>query len=474
MKPFRAIVIQTVRSAVRSHVFHVLFAFIAIAMFGLPLMVSGDGTAQGLVQIALTYSLGVIMALVSATTVWLACSQLPREVENYTIHMVATKPCPRFSIWLGKWFGVFLMNTLIFLVSAGTIYGLVFARLAWAKYKGRVSEQDMVQLHNEVLVGRRAFQSEEPPFIQLTEAEYEKRLQEGKLDKEHNKGFVLSEIYRQLKNKSASVPPGTSKRWVFKNVSVDSVDEMVFLRYRHYRESTSRSSQRVLRGIWSIRNPEQSTKDRESLDHFPLQVLTGGYHELPIPGKYVNGDGVLVVEYANPPSEVQGTKGEAEKNNVIFQLGDGPDLLVRESGFLSNYIRTMILCVFQIAFLAALGCTVGSAFSTPVAAFVAVAYLTIGMSVQAAIDAPLKDDMGRYEYKGVFDHGAHLVARTIGKAVVSIDELNTTSDLARGRLVEISRIGGSLVRLIFIRGGLMAALGMWILTRRELGAVIRR
>ena len=61
MKAFSAIVLQTIRSAIRAKVFHVLFALIILAVFLLPVTVSGDGTAKGLVQISITYSLGVVV-----------------------------------------------------------------------------------------------------------------------------------------------------------------------------------------------------------------------------------------------------------------------------------------------------------------------------------------------------------------------------------------------------------------------------
>ena len=108
------------------------------------------------------------------------------------------------------------------------------------------------------------------------------------------------------------------------------------------------------------------------------------------------------------------------------------------------------------------------------AAFVAISYLVIGMAVRAAVDAPLKDEFGNFQYKGKVEMVAHRFAQAVSAAVVSVDEMDATSDLARGRLIEWREIGGDLVWLIMIRGGLIAALGMWILTRRELGTVIRR
>ncbi len=55
-----------------------------------------------------------------------------------------------------------------------------------------------------------------------------------------------------------------------------------------------------------------------------------------------------------------------------------------------------------------------------------------------------------------------------------MDDLNTTGDLAAGRLVEAKDLGWAFLRVIVIRSGLLAGLGIYFLTRRELGLVVRR
>lgn len=474
MRAFWAIVKQTIRSSVRSKVFHVLFALILLAVFLLPVTVSGDGTAMGQLQIALTYSLGVVVALISTTTLWLSCALLSREIENYSLHMVTVKPCPRWLVWLGKWFGVFLMHAIILTVSAAIIFGLIM----WRVHRAHFSDAEMRRLENEVLVGRRSFLPEMPDFVARAEAEYEKRKAEGSLQADHSPSVVKGEILRQLKAKTSEVAPGMSRFWAFRNVKIPRDRDVVFLRYRHYAGSTSRNSQRMLRGIWAIRDP--SSVEDERFVPVPQEEMSGVFHELKIPPMFIDRSqgGLVVIGYSNPPKEEQlrweGAENEDDGVSVMFQPGDGPMLLVRVTGFLSNYLRSMLLAMLQVAFLAALGCTVGAAFSTPVAAFVAITYLVIGMSVEAAVNAPLKDELGHYEYKGFLDKAAHQVARGVRMVVVSVDDLDATSDLARGRLIEGSRIGRAMVSMIGIRGGLIALIGMWVLTRRELGAVIRR
>lgn len=465
MKAFAAIVKQTIRSAVRSHVFHVLGGLILLAVFLLPVTVSGDGTAMGQLQISLTYSLGVVVALISTTTLWLSCALLSKEIENYNLHMVTTKPCPRWLIWLAKWFGVFFMHIVILCISGAIILGLVLLKVR----RGSFSEAELQRLHSEVMVGRRVFAPEYPDFDRLTEEEYKKRLPD--LDKDHNPKTVRNEIKRQLIAKSGEVKPGRQKLWVFRHVTVKDPKEPLFFRYRCYAGSTSPSSQKEMPSYLIFKDPNSGPEDR----YFPFQrkAFTGVFHEVPIDPAFVGEDGTLVVGYVNPPADAP-EWGKVKPEAAMFQIADGPTMLVRVTGFSANYVRAILLAVFQIGFLAALGCMVGAAFSTPVAAFVAISYLVIGMTVRAAANAPLRDEFGKIVYKNTTEKVIHHFVQTVGFAVVSVDDLDATSDLARGRLIEWSRIGSNLTWLIIIRGGLIAAVGMFVLTRRELGVVIRR
>jgi hypothetical protein len=205
-----------------------------------------------------------------------------------------------------------------------------------------------------------------------------------------------------------------------------------------------------------------------------MRVPGGTFQEIPVSAAQVvdvdNGNRVEV-RFINLPQEFW---GQGKAASAVFQAKDRPVILCKVTGFLNNYLRSLILATFQIAFLAALGCTVGAAFSTPVAAFAAISYLVIGFSVQAAVTAPLQNEDGSYQYKGFVDKTAHKFAQLISVAVVSVDDLDATSDLIKGNLVEFRRIGWAFLNLVLIRTGIISGIGIWILTRRELGTVIKR
>ena len=97
MRPVLAIAKSTIRAAFRSNLVLVLLALLAVTAIILPLVIRGDRTAVGLVQISLTYMLGAIGFLLSLVTVWLGCTVTSDEIEGYQVHLVATKPVARWS-----------------------------------------------------------------------------------------------------------------------------------------------------------------------------------------------------------------------------------------------------------------------------------------------------------------------------------------------------------------------------------------
>ena len=132
------------------------------------------------------------------------------------------------------------------------------------------------------------------------------------------------------------------------------------------------------------------------------------------------------------------------------------------------------ILLFQLAFLSALGTTVGALFSTPVAVFVAIAYIVIGSVVPYALEAPLRANDGTFMYSNVWQKSAHYMAQGVQALVVTVDDLACTGKLAEGRLVEAPVLFWSFVKVVFIRSGILALIGIICLYRRELGLVVRR
>ncbi|MGN0866271.1 MAG: ABC transporter permease [Oligosphaeraceae bacterium] len=526
MKAFHAILKQTVRSALRSKVFLVLFALILLCVIGLPLTIRGDNTAAGLIQVSLTYSLNLVIALVSASCLWLGCSLLSSEIEGYQVHMAVTKPCPRWKLWTGKFVGVFLMHAVILVVSMVLIYGLTFYRLRAAHASGLFSDSDMARLQREFLVARRQFRPAMPDLRDKVTEEYEKRVKQGLVDARMDELAVKRQIMQELASammRNIVVKPGEEHTWEFKDVRIPAgADVRLCLRFRMYSNDSLTTDQRMIpldfgfqyKGavqgvtgrptVWYTEGPEGArapfvmpggswqeintlTSQEEALlategikeGVFPLKAadVVDAEGKSPVVLTIRNlGDLLLPPAEAIPPDEESQKEYQRQVRNstAVFQVADGPTLLCPVASFPQNYFRTMLMALFQLAFLAALGSTVGALFSTPVAVFVAVAYLIIGLVVPAALNAPLRGDDGRFMYANVWEKAAHLMAQGVQTLVVTVDDLNTTGDLAAGKLVELHELGWAFLKVLVVRSGLLAFLGIFFLTRRELGLVVRR
>ena len=133
-KPLLAIVFLTWKASLRYRFFWVMLALLALSVGGLPLIVKDDGSAAGMTQILITYTLSMITVIMGAATLWISAGSLANDIENFHLQMVATKPIAKWQIWLGKWIGVMSMNFVLLLIAGGIVFGMVQYRakkLTW-------------------------------------------------------------------------------------------------------------------------------------------------------------------------------------------------------------------------------------------------------------------------------------------------------------------------------------------------------
>ncbi|MFK5282867.1 ABC transporter permease subunit, partial [Lacticaseibacillus paracasei] len=67
-----------------------------------------------------------ITALLGLATLWLACGTLARDIEDFSMQLVCTKPIPRWQIWLGKWLGITMLNVVFLGITGTSLYVLLF------------------------------------------------------------------------------------------------------------------------------------------------------------------------------------------------------------------------------------------------------------------------------------------------------------------------------------------------------------
>ena len=145
MQRLLAIARLTWKSAFRYRLFWVMAALLVAAVVGLPLILKDDGTAEGLTQILLTYTLSAITVLLGIATLWLSCGTLARDIEDCQMQVVCAKPIARWQIWLGKLLGILALNAMLLALSGAAVYML----LQWRAQRLPAAQQ--AKLRSEIL-----------------------------------------------------------------------------------------------------------------------------------------------------------------------------------------------------------------------------------------------------------------------------------------------------------------------------------
>ena len=467
MKAFWAIIKITFKSALRSHIFQLLLAVLALCVVFIPTTISGDGTAHGFIQISLKYSLAAAVFVLSLSSIWLSCQVMSRDVENYELHMVVSKPASRLVIWLAKWLGVCMIHLILLFTAAAVIYFSVI----WQYRSRKFSKIEKERIDNEVLVGRRVFMPELPDIDMIAKEVLKKekaRAEELGLDFDPEKAYKACKV--KVTASFSEILPGNMRVWLYKGLPSDETRPL-YLSYRFYVNKVDSSKQRLSHGMWGYGIPqyiEQKKKDGDApkkkftgfapaMDYSRRQFMTGVFNEISLPPGLISPKGEVQVAFVN-----------ADIKNAPFftQKGDGPKLLLKVSSFGENYFRGVFVLSLQLIILAGLGCAAAAILSMPTAVFVVVSYLLFGSVASYMV--------GNDYISGAGDVIAYWVGKILLLGVIPMQNFEVTNYIANGELIEFTLIGKLFLQYFVLRALPLFLLGMYLYRRRELGLVIRK
>ncbi|MCX6991981.1 MAG: hypothetical protein NT011_02440 [Kiritimatiellaeota bacterium] len=414
----------TLRTAMRSRVFALLIAMVVICIAGLPLMIKSDGTAAGQTQLFIHYAFGLTMTLLSIAAAWSAAGAISLEVAGRQMHVLVTKPVHAAEIWLGKWLGLMTINLIMLGLAGGLIYGL----LRWTTRNAVLSADDQVSLREEILTAHSLIAPEQTV---------------SKPAPPGGAGQTLS-----------AVPPGETQSWTFRVPERTSPGNALFLQFQF---ATSRLERQMpVTGLWLI-NADDSTKPYRTLGSYTPHVG----HALKLPP--VAPGQLLTVTYKNVET--------AEPATVLFAANTGAQLLIRESGFESNFIRALLLVLARLAFFSALGLTVGALFSFPVAVFTAFAFLFItGLSGWIGTEALMAEvDLSPAWLAGLLNAATYGIIQLANFVTPPLARFEPLSFLPTGAFIPWALVGTAWGILAIGYGGTLAVLGFWMFSRREMG-----
>lgn len=483
MTSFLGIVKLTCRSAVRSHIFQLLFCLLVLLIFLIPNTIAGDGTAWGFIQISLKYSLSVIAFTLSLSTVWLGCSIMTQDVESYQLHMVISKPISRVTIWLGKCFGVIIINIVLLFMAALIVYGFIL----WQFNRQKFNPEEKSRIENEVLVGRKVFYPKMPNIDELARQEY-KKLSEvaaasGKPLDNTSASHVrdnLKELKKKIMAGMSEVKPGVAapKVWEYTNLPKD-LKTPLFLRYRIYVDKISSSDQRETYGIWAVKvtAPDEASKEPpanifekakaeqmktyfQTMTQYPMQIMCGIFNEVALNPQVISPDGTVELSFLN---------FDMEKKSLYFQYSDGPKLLVKSTGFFSNYCRAVFMMALMLIILGGLACAAGSFLSMPTAIFTVISYLLFGAFSSFIVSSEI--DMPSAEFADLI---AYYVSKFLLLVVIPLQKFEVSSLLSNGELIEFGYMAVVFFNYFLVRGLPLFLIGIYLYWRREMGLVIRK
>ena len=464
----------TVKAVVRYRLLPILAVLLVLVVVGLPLLLKHDGTARGLVQIVITYTLSSITAILGLVTLWLATGTLARDVEDCSMQMIAVKPIARWQVWVGKWLGIMALNLTLLGLSGLTIYFLIQWRAA------NLPDKQQAILKNELLIARGSLK-ERPLDL---DAEVEKNLKErireiGQIANGADLKQVRKDVKEAIKSQYQAVPPQTTRPWVIETGLARGQLENtpIYLRVK-FRSPQYSLKPETFATLWEVGPPNATNRVRisralttDTFHEFGINLLDAKGVPVSDPvkgGRYQNllaPDGKLYIVFGNP-----------NPTALLFDLDEGLEVLYHEGGFGLNFARGIAILFIWLGLLAAIGLAGASYLSFPVAAFFSIAMLIFGLSsgtiaqvVQDGTFGQTNHDTGAKE--GMLGAIDFIMVPTFKVALGLLQLVNSFSPvdaLSTGRSVSWTALLQALLQIWGLIGGFFAVIGIFAFTRREL------
>jgi hypothetical protein len=446
-----AISFLTLRAAFRFRVVTVMALLLLGGVIVLPLIVKDDGTARGFTQIILTYTLTLTTTLLGFATLWLSCGILAREIEEAQMQMVVVKPIARWQIWVGKWLGILMLNAMLLLLAGVAIFVLMQTRA------NKLSPKERAILENEVFVARKVAKE----AVRDYEADARKIVREKLQKSPPPEGLSVAQIQtiirEQLKAREQLVPPGRRRQWEIYVGDPAKLRNVPMTIRTRFDPPTPDLNERFMT-YWEF--GDLNTRNQYKTNFvMPAEAFV----EFPIPANLVNEQGYLHIRFDN----------YAEKA-LLFQE-DGMMVMHRIGGFGGNFARGLAVIFCWLALLAAIGLTTASFLSFPVAAFCTIGMLILGLStgtlkqiVEENGIIQVDPNTGRVDQPSLINQIAVPLARALLAGLNLARGFSPIDNLSSGRAITWLELSQAFTQICLVLGGMLAAIGIAIFSRREL------
>lgn len=361
-----AVAKNTIAQGLRMKLAVIVILLLAILLPLMGVVMIGDGTLKGKLQTFVSYGLSLTSILLCLLTIAVSTYTLTSDIKRCQIYLVITKPVRRFEIICGKLLGVVLLVTFLLSIFTLIIYSLTVSI-------PRIAKADAVQLkqvNEEFFTSRETLTDpiDEEKIQRLALEEYRKLKENRQLPDDLSNKRILFELEAKYRGIETNVPVGSSHRWVFENIKGLDPDETVFIQYK-FAVAIPRPDDKVY-AVWDIGDDRQYKLDRAQwktdVYRVPRIDAVRTVQEFQVPARAVSEDGFISVVFHNP---VQ---------NQTTVIPQEVKLLYRSGTFTSNFIRSVLVILARIIFLAALGVSFSTWLSFPVAILICVVVFFAG------------------------------------------------------------------------------------------------
>ncbi len=456
-----AIARHTVAASMRMKIALFFIVLLGVLTLGLPFAAEGDASVSGAVQSFLAYSIGAVSFLLSCLTVFLAWT-LSSEIVGKQILTLMTKPLGRSQYVLGKWLGIIILDGVLLLFSGIIIYGMTM----YIASREPRDEFDKHKLNTQILQARHASKFILPDFTAVADAQFEKNITEGvyanieDFDEAKEKFRLLDYLQKRWR----SVWPLEMRQFEFEDVRCDRSSPDATIQIRYESRVANYPPNEILQCQWYVGNRQKDTE----LYHFNRRDVIDRRHTLTVPADAVAEDNTLLVTFLNvDPSVPEGAMQHPA--TVIFEGDDSIQVLFSVSSFWSNLVRTLLLVMCRLAFLAAFAVSAATVVSFPVAALASLVVYTL-----AAMRGFISDSAD-----WLYDEGVPMLLQTAIDNVFAasyflipdFSQFNGIENLVDGRNVPLMWVLLGIGKLVFIKTGILLLIGCLLFHRREVSEV---
>jgi hypothetical protein len=366
MRSIWAVAKNTIAQAMRMKIAVVIFLLLLVLLPLMVMITEGDGSLKGKLQTFMSYGLSLMSIMLCMLTIAISCFTLCNDIKFKHIFLVVTKPVRRFQILVGKFIGLVIIEIFLITIFAAIIYaGTMFIpRLS------KASDAEIAMVNSQFFTARRelSVSIDRELLEKRADQRYQELARVNELPEGMSKDKILRELLNQEMMKERAVEVGQRKDWIFENVPQLEEGEMIFVQYKY--EVASEPVSGKVASQWAVGdNRQEKLSPGERKTHvYSLEQndKTRIQYEFGVPADCISADGHVAVMFRNPP--INGTT----------VMPEGIKLMYRSGTFGANYVRAVLVILSRLIFLAALGVSLSTWLSFPVAIFISVVFFFIG------------------------------------------------------------------------------------------------